>query len=157
MDDIKNIKYEKSISFRLEEIDKKEVIQLLFDNMREKNEIELITISRKTLIDMSADNLHLIIQLGIINIQTLISNILESSSSDFHKSNFFNFLSLFMEIVDQNHKLLENKILKELTTFYVSLYQGLLAYNLNEDIEKVKLRQDILELVSKVLILMGKN
>ena len=157
MDDIKNIKYEKSISFRLEEIDKKEVIQLLFDNMREKNEIELITISRKTLIEMSADNLHLIIQLGIINIQTLISNILESSSSDFHKSNFFNFLSLFMEIVDQNHKLLENKILKELTTFYVSLYQGLLAYNLNEDIEKVKLRQDILELVSKVLILMGKN
>ena len=54
------------------EIEILDVIKILFNNMREKNELELIIISRKTLIEMSLDNLELIVHQGVENIKTLI-------------------------------------------------------------------------------------
>jgi hypothetical protein len=138
-----------------EEIEILEVIKILYNNMREKNELDLIIISRKTLIEMSSDNLDLIVHQGVENIGTLISNmLLNVANAETHKENLLNFVSLFKDIIDTNGKNFHKKVVKEITSFYFNLYQGFCGNFSLKETEKGKTqqREEILELVSKIII-----
>ena len=156
MDEEKPSTFEKSVSKEIEEIDIREVIQILFNNMRETNESELVIISRKTLIEMSPDNLHLIIQLGVNNIRTLINSMLSSTSNiDSHKENLLNFISLFKEIIEQNGKQFTKKIVGELTSLYRRFYQEFFINSPFKESDKLKQRDEIMILVSDIMIYLG--
>ena len=137
-----------------------ETIQILFQNMREKDDLDLIILSRKTLIEMSNENLTFIVTQGIENMRILIESIFisEGSNIDIYKENLLNFISLFKEIIEKNGKSFDKKTVKEFTNFFCTLYN---KYGNNQTIKEIdkkrQMKTEVLVLTSRIILYLGNK
>ena len=132
----------------------KEIIKSLYNNMKIKdiivNNIDLL--SRKTLCEMSELNYELIFELGIKELEELMSN--NSENLNNICDNILNIVELFNEMIKKNKgKILSNE--KNIFEEYISkfIFQEINKYNESENNKELKIKiKSKLRVLLKLLI-----
>ena len=132
----------------------KEIIKSLYNNMKTKdiivNNIDLL--SRKTLCEMSELNYELIFELGIKELEELMSN--NSENLNNICDNILNIVELFNEMIKKNKgKILSNE--KNIFEEYISkfIFQEINKYNESENNKELKIKiKSKLRVLLKILI-----
>ena len=147
----------KKDSIEIQEKTITEVVQILYDNMKDQHDNELIIITRKSLIELSEKNLSIILKLGIDTIRNQLNSIQDAKNATLNQSlsdslNYY--INLIQEIIEKFGNNIDRTTFRIISTFVIDCIQNYIVSS-NKEPEKQKLREQRVIQVNKLLIYIG--
>jgi hypothetical protein len=134
-----------------------EVVQILYDNMKDQHDNDLIIITRKALIELSEKNLSIILKLGVETLRNLLNTIQDTKNSNLlqtQNDSLTYYINLIQEIIEKFGNKIDRTTFKIISTFVIDCIQNYITSS-NKDQEKHKQKEQRVHQVNRLLIYIG--
>lgn len=130
-----------------------EVIEILFDHIKDETD-NIDKITRRSLMELSENNLNSVFNVGMESLKNLVSNNLNNK---LNIEIMENYVELLNEIIEKHGQMLEKNSYKIASTLIIEAIQNLIASQGNsKELERIRALEKKVYTLNKILIMLSK-